>query len=242
MKYLYIIIILLIVILTEYYIYTDTNNTAKYHYKINNNSKIIIIGNQHGNEPATGHAIKQINDEIENNILKLKNGELIMYPNLNKYGLMLNYRYIPSIFKFTDLNRLWFNNKKSNFILIEKIKDEIKDASLVIDGHEGWGYHISNNKSMGSCIYCTHKFQIPQCDKIVNILNQSITNPDKKFLSRGITNDLLDKPALRTYCMQNNIPNILIETTGHNNIQSLELRKKQQYNIIIECLKNYNML
>ena len=165
-----------------------------------------------------------------------------MYPFINKYGKYLNYRYTPSLLYKVDLNRIWYINKLSNYPMIEQLKKEIQDADLVIDCHEGYDYHVSNPRSMGSCLFCTHKTQIPLCDHIVNKINTDITDPKKIFLSRGLTNDIMNKPSLRSYCAKNDIPNILIETSGQNSIQPLELRQKQQYIVLTECLKYFNMI
>lgn len=237
------IVIIILIILIDYYIFWDTNsNIIKFSFNISKKPKIIIIGGQHGNEPSGSYALYQIHDELKSGKLQLKRGELHMFPFINKYGSYLNYRYIPSLFDKTDLNRIWYINKKSNYSMIENIKLLINDADLVIDAHEGWGYHISNPNSMGSCIFCTHKEHILLCNNTVNKLNKDIDDQKKLFLSRGLSNDLLDKPSLRTYCAKNNIPNILIETSGQNNIQPLKIRQQQQYTIIIECLKYYNMI
>jgi len=238
----YIIIFIFILLIIDSFIYYDTNNLVELKHKISRKPKIVIIGSQHGNERAGSHAINQLNNEILSGKLNLKQGEVIMYPFVNKYGSYIRHRNTPSIMNSVDLNRTWYSDKRSEYPMIEELKYIISDADLVIDCHEGWGYHISNRYSMGSCLFCTHKKQIPLCDKIVKKINHSITNPKKLFLSRGMTNDLLNKPSLRTYCANKNIPNILIETSGIGEIQPLKIRQGQQYLILTECLKHYNIL
>lgn len=237
-----VIIIFILILLFDIIIFLDTNNIKRIYYKEKNNGpKITIIGSLHGNEPAGSVAINDIIKNINNNNIKIKKGELVFYPFVNKYGYYLNIRNIPSLFNYVDLNRIWYNNKSSNFSCIEKIKKDIENSDLVIDCHEGWGYHINNKKSMGSCLFTTHEHLIPLCNKIVNILNKDILD-NKKFISRGITTDLMNKSSLKAYCFNNNIPNILVETTGQNNIQPLYIRKNQYKIILLEIFKNYKII
>ena len=123
-----IISIILIILIIDNYVYTDTNKMVRYQYIQSNKPKIVVISSMHGNEPAGSHSIKQLNNDFITNKIQLKQGELIMFPFINKYGGYLNYRYTPSLTNCVDLNRIWYTHKKSNYPLIEELKDIINDA------------------------------------------------------------------------------------------------------------------
>ena len=113
-----IVIFIMIILVIDFYIIYDTNNLITYHHKISNGTKVVIIGSLHGDESAGSYAISQLQNELNTNKIQLKQGELYMYPFVNKYGCKLNCRNVPSLTKFADLNRIWYNDKKSEYLLI----------------------------------------------------------------------------------------------------------------------------
>lgn len=221
-------------------------------YKIGDKT-ILILGGTHGNEPAGYHAIKTFMQNINLNKIKLKSCKLILIPQVNYCGLKLGLRFIPEI---GDLNRKYPSTPdgKSHNNIIKQIQEKITEADFVLDFHEGWGFNRLNGDSMGSTITPTNtelSFNIAR-DLFSNI-NKNLKD-HKRFRILTTNSDLVKsnpdlfaaetdiKGSLRFYCNIINKDYILIETTGQNNIQELNIRVEQDLFIINNILKFYNII
>lgn len=199
---------------------------------------LCLIAGTHGNEPAGTIALELLLKKIPE---ILNRGHIRVIPRINSWGLDNNIRYKDyfGILPDSDVNR---NYTKSGGT--EKIsKNVIKltyNADLVIDFHEGWGYHRCQPSSIGSTLTPTDFHPAPMIsDAIVNILNEKLINC-KKFLSLYNESCKIET-TLACYMQNNKRPYILVETTGQNNIQPINIRVEQINNIVINAINMLKM-
>jgi len=258
-KHILLLSVIFVLIIMTYMIYKICDSTDSLEYYIYDSKKsgstIVIIGGTHGNEPIGSIAIKNLIKKLNDKTITLKRGKLILIPSVNYCALRLNMRMIPGI---GDINRkypknLEINNNDTGCPINNKIIELIKDADFILDFHEGWGFHRKTKRSMGSTITPT---ETPISNEISNILyeniNKIITEDYKKFKifvndNRSIDNvnkysQINDiKGSLRYYANINRKNYVLIEITGQNNVQPIEVREKQADLIINNVLKYFGL-
>jgi hypothetical protein len=106
----------------------------------------------------------------------------------------------------------------------------VQQAEWVLDFHEGWGWHQKHPESYGSTLIPgTTGASEEVASKIVEYINTFIETDWKQFLNYTVP---AHHGTLRAFCNDTNTPYILVETTGQNDIQSLDIRKKQCVRII----------
>lgn len=196
---------------------------------------ILIVAGTHGNEPSGTDAVLTFKNRIKNGSIKIKSGKLTIVDNLNKCGYYTNNRYYNNLGKQYDLNRLY----NTNFVVNRPIEKLVKENDIILDFHEGWGFINRDKSSIGSSIMYTGSVQKQDLKNIIKLLNQDIVLDYKKF---AIANSPLIKGSLREYAHINNKQYILLETTGQNNIQHLNIRIKQCYIFLLYFLKRYNIV
>jgi len=209
-----------------------------------NGPTITIIGTTHGNEPVGYHAIKELINRLNTKDIILKKGKIILIPIVNYCGFRLNTR---NSILYGDINRMYKKNTTS--IINKTILKYAEQSDFLLDFHEGWGYH-GNSSSIGSTITPSLTYDSKQIALIMkDMVNRTITSDMKKFIIRTDDSELLKNKqdymiktnmsgTLSTY-MENNKKNyILIEITGQNSIQPLELRIAQG-SIFIESVLSY---
>jgi hypothetical protein len=187
---------------------------------------ICVIGGVHGNEPAGAAGLTDIINSY-NLLGMIKRGTLRIIPRANPWGLARNVRYQENP-KWPDINR----NFKGSYGLEPTSQEILRlfgDADLIVDFHEGWGYHRKNSDSVGSTISPTATPAAQQlAANMVNNINKTISDnePEKKFMV--LPKLSCDIPgALSCYMQLRNRNYVLIETTGQNDIQPLDLRTSQ---------------
>lgn len=241
---LLIIIILYITFFTKYI----CNNLDYYIYDSQKpGPTIMILGGTHGNEPAGSETIKELIQDMNLKKTILNRGKLILIPEVNYCGLRLNIRYI---FGIGDLNRKYPKTLDETISspINNKIIELAKQSDFILDFHEGWGFHRNNKDSIGSTITPNNTPEsLTLATEFLDNINKTIKEDDKKFTILTTNEDLLKldkygysssteiKGSLRYYLNLLNKNYILIETTGQDNIQKLELRK-QQAKIFINLL------
>jgi hypothetical protein len=196
-----------------------------------------MVGGTHGNEPAGSVALKQFIQQA-----KIKRGRLIIVPCANKLGLLLNTRWLPYRIYYRDLNRNYprIYGETTLEPISLKISQLVLQADFILDLHEGWGYHRIQPDSMGSGIYPGDtKLSLELAPKLANHLNRYITADYKKFVVGYNNHPELN--SLRSFCVLHNKNYILVETTGQNDIQPLDVRVQQQLNVIYEILRLLNI-
>jgi hypothetical protein len=264
--YIIITIVLLILIvimyLTDKYINQICNNLEYFTYGKGSptDKRILILGGIHGNEPAGSKAILKFMNDINTNDtsinkIVINDKRIILIPYVNYCGLQMNMRAMPQI---GDLNRKFPSTE--NYIdddlnpIIKKILIFVKEADIIIDFHEGWGFYKEKNGSVGSTITPTNtETSLLIADKIYDNINKNITDNNKKFTilidesyddnkiktnpdKYGKNYDI--KGTFRYYANLIKKNYLLIETSGQNDIQDLLTRTSQARVVIDTVLEN----
>ncbi len=201
-----------------------------------------ILASVHGNEPAGAYTVSKMIDAGE---LKPTKGKLIIIIG-NPCGIRAGVRENP--YSWRDINRQFSeaggHDETSAFIV-----KAFAGCDLILDFHEGWGWHLETKASknplqqisVGSTITPgLHPFWKVLAPKIVDNINVSIDEPLRKFSI--IWNESCKIPqSLNCYALQNNIPYLLIETSGQENVQPMDVREHQVRTVIGTVLSYYGM-
>ena len=144
----------------------------------------------------------------------------------NPLGFFIGSRHQLKPFN-SDINRNFLGNgldRISNIIL-----SYVKKSDFIIDVHEGWGFNRINPNSIGSTLAYTQFDRAKNvCKEKLKEVNKIIKNNNYKFnILKKKKNKCTPKGSLGCYCQKNNIDYILIETTGQNDKQKLEIRVGQ---------------
>ena len=221
---------------------------------------ILFVGTSHGNEPGGGEGLTKLLEDLKSGQIKIKKGKLTVCPFLNPCGKALGLRFQPHqllMFNHPDLNRNYGKRpgEEGKCEVSKYVENLTKGKDFVLDLHEAWGFHSVDPDSMGGGIYSgTKQLGKEIASHLVTEINKTIvnkpqggTNPRKiermkledfKFF----TKDWPDLPGtLRWYCNNNNIPYVLVETSGQNDIQPLEVRANQNYFLSKEILHYLGM-
>jgi hypothetical protein len=205
-----------------------------------------MLGGVHGNEPAGSHALQEL---VENGWFSRAARDrinFIVIPRANEYGLQRDRRWTGSPLH-PDLNRSFHERTLSSesSALSRFVLEVFQDADLVMDFHEGWGWHVQNSSSVGSTLSPTRtntNTPVTQiADTAVDRINADITDEKQKFVMlEDISCDILS--SLSCYMERSGKDYILMETTGQKNIQPLRLRIDQMHKAIetaVKLLKEY---
>lgn len=201
-------------------------------YKFGNGSPVIILlAGSHGNEPAPCHYLYQL---IKSGKLRnFSRGTVYVIPYVNLSAILKGDR---SVFLHEDVNRSWDN---SYIIKINKYLEPILlKADLIVDFHEGYDYHSCNKKSIGQSIFTTDKMYVPLITKLVNVLNKSVIIPEKScamWVTRVTDKKIIG--SLKEWSVNRNIPYILVEIAGQNDIVPMNMRMLET-KIIVDNILN----
>ncbi len=200
---------------------------------------MVAVAGSHGNEPGGTNGLYKLIHELKEGTARVKTGTLIILPELNRCGLKLGIRYLPQeLLAFnvsvSDLNRNYANKlgEEGKCTISKEVETILKKADYVYDGHEGYDFTKLVPESMGSGIYPSQEKKAQTiASHLTESINQSPLLHDKEDYKKFITRDnwsLIDG-SLRKYCQNRNIPYILVETTGQNDIQPLDVRGNQHH-------------
>jgi len=226
--FIFIILFIIIIYKVSYYLGISDNPIQIFNLSDVRDSKfkIGILGGVHGNEPAGCVALTNlIKSNYFGSISQSKGIDFVIIPCANPYGLKHNQRHQPDILN-PDLNRN-FGSEDGDCQVSKEIIKSFKDCDLVLDFHEGWGFHKQVNDSIGSSINPTEtKLSQMLAKGAVEALNSEIVDPLKQFTL--ILDDSCDiTTTLRCHFNKKGRNYILIETTGQNNIQPMNIRTNQ---------------
>jgi hypothetical protein len=201
-----------------------------------------VLAGMHGNEPAACYELQKL---IESGwFSQIKQGSVRVIPVANPNGLRFNMRNNFLL----DMNRQFHEDgpmtKDASYIL-----DFFKPCDIIIDFHEGWGFHQISPESLGSTIMPNSQKSRFIANKLVHDLNQDplmidlITQNNKKaWVSLEPKRACEITTTLSCYYKRRDKNHILVETTGQNNIQPLNIRQNQVRVILTSLLKQMNML
>ena len=236
------LLILISIIIIYFFIYNYANDIEIFTIdSMKSGPTILLIGSVHGNEPAGSVALKTFMRSLKTD--SLTSGKLFVIPCPNKLGIIFNTRWLLHRLNNRDLNRNFPRNNReiAEDPISKKIMEYVTQSDLVIDFHEGWGFHKMNAESMGSGIYPGKtKFSIILSNELLNHVNKHITDPLKQFSIEY--NKHPDIKSLKNYVNFLGKDYILIETSGQDNIQPLDVRVQQDLQIINYSLKKIGIL
>lgn len=203
---------------------------------------LLLTGGMHGNEPAGYRAAEQIRH------WPIRRGRLIVVPQVNKLGVAANQRWLPT---FREDKRLRDPNR--NFPQEEE-PDEAETVpcqalwqlahrvkpTWVIDLHEGFDFHIANQKSVGSSlIYLKSSLTEPIALRVQEAVNATIEEEQRKFV-------LLDRNGpvkgsfVRAATERLGCQGFIFETTFKD--QPLSLRVRQHRVMVSTLLQMLGMI
>ena len=224
---IFLFILISFILYVIYYFLTCNRKVSYKDFGDPSHRKICFIAGVHGNEPA---ASLLLYDLLKTDYFQRVSSEKRLFirvlPGVNEFGLALRIRYQNS-FLHPDINRTFVGDGLDH--IAKEIIQLTKDMDLIIDFHEGWGFHLIQPKSLGSTLTLTEGSR-SLGELIITNLNKTISNEKHKFV-------ILDRiceieEALSCYSNRHGKQYILVETSGQNDIQSIEVRQKQIKTII----------
>jgi hypothetical protein len=234
-----IFIIILFILLISCFITDTINQIEEFIIDSGNPGPILLlIAGTHGNEPGGTIGL----EKIINSHIKISKGKIIIIPRVNKIGLFLGTRYGFNGFFPIDYNRNYPNNKLESvgdFVNYQIIK-YVTTADFIVDFHEGWGFSKVEPQSMGSGIYPSNTPLAKTIgNKLLSVINNTIHEQNKQFTIN------FDSPripnTLDAYTNANNKNYVLIEISGQDNIQPIDLRAGQVILVVNTVVENLNM-
>lgn len=202
---------------------------------------VLITGGIHGNEPAGSHAADQIRH------WPIERGKLIVVPRVNRAGLKAGTRWLPEFQADEvrrDLNRNFPKAERTEPVAplaqaLWKFVVEQK-PDLVVDLHEGFDFHISNPKSVGSSIiFSASEKRTKLAGQMLATVNATVTDGKRQFelLSKsGAAKGSLVRAATDTL----GIDAFLLETTYKD--QPISLRARQHRTMVSSLLHDLRMI
>jgi hypothetical protein len=188
--------------------------------------KICLIGGVHGNERAGPIILQEL---VDNKYFESIKKEIFIrvIPCVNEFGFKFNTRYQNNIFH-PDINRNYVNNGLCR--ISRQIIELTREMNLVVDFHEGWGFHRFQPSSLGSTLTVTKNIT-DLGKKIIDNINKGIKEDKYKFM---LLYDICDiKTTLA--CYLSNKKFILVETSGQNDIQPIGVRT-EQIKVVIDTI------
>lgn len=186
---------------------------------------VLVVGGMHGNEPAGAEAADQIRH------WNVTRGRLVVIPRANPPALAANTRNVPG--KPGALGNLNRNFPTTNpargtqgptaehlweFVTILK-------PDWVLDLHEGFDFHATNDKSVGSSIiHFDEPDTTPFAVKMVEAVNAEITDDDKQF-RRVTRRGPIESGLVRASIFRLGARGMILETTTKE--QPLSWRARQ---------------
>ncbi len=221
-----------IVILLVVFLYFQSHHDFQKYVFGTGGTMVGIISGVHGNELSGPTALYNM---INAGYFDNWNGTLKIIPALNVPGLSADSRYRYGL----DLNRIYSGLSLNNPTALQ-VLDFFEDCDVVIDIHDGWGWHKINPKSLGSTITPSDPETAIIAQQASHLVNQTIADPGKHFTVtdyRAVPCSIYS--TLSCWNQRHGRPHFLIEITGQKNIQPIEIRTRQIYIILDFVLQNY---
>lgn len=192
---------------------------------------VAFLAGIHGNEPAAAITLRglleaRFFERLDPARLPRIKGILVV-PNINECGLRDDDRYFYYGGRRWDLNRSFWRRGLS---LLQQLRALLRQCQVVIDFHEGWGFHIPQPQSLGSTL-SPGPGALDLARHLALHLNARISDANKRFL---IVYPDIPRGSLMDYLLAQPHPPIyvLVETSGQNDVQPLAVRRDQVLTII----------
>jgi hypothetical protein len=197
-----------------------------------------VIASVHGNEPAGGLLLEQL---IPTGwFTNIKTGSVRIIATPNPIGMQYGIR---SRLTRGDLNRSFYaGTTDPDAIAIRKF---FEPCDVVIDFHEGWGFHQLQPESLGSTVMANSPWSHEIAQTIVKDLNNSaVMKPlgyKKQFVVMPWQQACDIKTTFACDRARLNQHHILVETSGQNNVQPLHIRQQQIIILLQSLFKHTNL-
>ena len=202
---------------------------------------VFVTGGVHGNEPAGSFAAEQIRH------WPVRRGRLIVVPRVNTLGLAARTRWFPPLagnMEQRDLNRNFptADRELPQSSVAEALWELVREQKpdFVIDLHEGFDFHVSNPKSVGSSIIFskTDKRSL-LATKMLAAVNATVADENRKFelLSRS---GAAKGSFVRACTDRLKIDSFILETTFKG--QPLSLRTRQHRRMVSTLLLELGLI
>jgi hypothetical protein len=194
---------------------------------------VCFLAGVHGNEYAGPYTLESM---IQAGFPKIKKGRVRIIPRANPWGLQRGSRYQLNVL-YPDINRN-FTDEGGSDATSRALVELIKDADLVVDFHEGWGFHQISPESVGSTLSPTSIEPAPSLAQAATDRINSIIPPGKKQF-QVLPDIYCDIPGtLSCYMQHQKKAYILVETTGQNNVQPLPTRVIQVQTVVYTIISS----
>jgi len=198
---------------------------------------VMIVGGAHGNEPAGAAAAETIRHWA------ITSGKLVVVPRANVPALQANKRNTPNL--STNLSNLNRNYPRAG--TNEPARGEVAiaiwnlalqhKADWLLDLHEGFDFNQVNEKSVGSSVIAFPDTKgRAAADLMLAAVNETITNPELKFVLRNMP---IDGSLARAGGEHLKIPSMTVETTSK---QPMEKRVRQHEIMVHRLLNHLGMI
>jgi len=202
---------------------------------------VVITGGMHGNEPAGSCAAEQIRH------WPVRRGRLVVIPQVNRLGLASDMRWFPPLRndrRLRDLNRNFpsaANDKPRNPVCEALWKFVVRQQpDLVIDLHEGFDFHVSNSKSVGSSIIYSGT---PNRDRLARRMQQAVNSAiddDNRRIVLLSEKGAVTGSLIRACTDQLGIDAFILETTFKD--QPVSRRTRQQRTMVSTLLEEIGLI
>ncbi|HJM56598.1 MAG: hypothetical protein CMJ98_03345 [Planctomycetes bacterium] len=181
---------------------------------------VLIVGGMHGNEPSGAAVAEQITS------WSIGRGQLIVVPRANVLALEAEQRRTPGkLGDVGDLNRQFPRDGEPSAGIATALWGllEIHDPDWVIDLHEGFDFHRTNPKSVGSSIiHCADARAEALALKLIAAVDATIEEPGQRF-------DRLRTPVAgslaRAAWEKEGVRSMIFETTTKSHVLSHRVRQ-----------------
>ena len=205
--------------------------------------KVFMVGVHHGNEPASGVGLMNVVEQLQTKYLTVKKGSVTIVPFANPCGVLMNTREMPHQLmtgEQSDANREYDDITPDR--MVKHLKSIVDQADFVLDFHEGWGFATINPNSMGSGIYPgTNGKGVALAEQLTNDINAvSDLTVKSKFVYRKEWPEV--QGSLREYADDHNIPYVLVETSGQDDVLPMGQRVKQVEFLAVRLLQRLEVV
>lgn len=236
------LVLILIILFIGIVYYLHSESVEYFDFNVDHpRKKILFLAGTHGNEPAGAIALERLmKSKYFERMSRECNISIRVIPRVNPFGLRYGTRWTLNILH-PDINRNYIthdNVEMGNEPTSSRVANLTRDYDLVIDFHEGWGFHVIDKSSLGSTLSPTRNIS-NLSESIVQKLNENIFDKSKIFTNLPQNTGTIPGTLSQIRTTLNK-DYILVETSGQNDIQPLEIRILQVYSIISEVIKGYN--
>ena len=189
---------------------------------------VVILGGMHGNEPSGVAAAEQITS------WSIGRGQLVIVPRANVLALGAKQRRTPGkLGDEGDLNRQFPKDGEPTAGIATALWSllDTYDPDWVVDLHEGFDFHRTNPKSVGSSIiHCADEQAEGLARKLIAAVDATIDQPGQRFdrLRTPIAGSLA-----RAAWEKKGVRSMIIETTTKSHVLSHRVR---QHRLLVHTL------